>query len=135
MNMAILSYQYCYYLFYREIHKMILIIAIPETLRSGPGQRLTLVGYSSVLPKIIRSHVIYIFVTITLNRMSQPPIGLCISVFTVCRWSKIVRFWINLSAAKHLFEKISRALVWNLWENQTFKMDWIKYIYIIPYLM
>ena len=52
---------------------MISMIAIPKTSRSGPGQSLTLVGYSSVLPKMIWSQAIYIWVAISLTTISRPP--------------------------------------------------------------
>ena len=75
-------------------------IAILNTPCSFPGNLLTLVGYSSVLPNNQRSREIYIIVVISLTMTSQPPIELCISVFAVWGWYKgsVVEccFWLAL---------------------------------------
>ena len=48
---------------------------------SGPGQSLTLVGYSSVLPRIIWSQAIYIRVLISLITIGLPDRALSFSIF------------------------------------------------------
>ena len=87
--------------------EMISTIAIPKTPHSGPGQSLTLVGYSSLLPKMISSQAINMWFMITFTTIIRPLIRFHIVVFAAWEWSKIDRFWIYLSAVK-LFLKISQ---------------------------
>ena len=79
----------------RALLKIIPTIKIQKTPRSGPGKLLTLVGYSIVLPKIDWSQAIYIWVTISLTTIIQPPTELRISVFVVWGWWKgsVVKWW------------------------------------------
>ena len=70
-------------------------IAKQKTPHSGPGKSPTLVGSSSVLPKIIWSQMIYIWVTISFTTIRRTPIGLCLSVFAVWGWLKgsVIKWW------------------------------------------
>ena len=57
-------------------------IEIHKTPCSGLGRSITLTGYSSGLPKITWSEVIYVWANIYLTTLVWPPIFLHISVFT-----------------------------------------------------
>ena len=90
---------------------MISMIAIHKTPHSGIGKFITLVGYSSVLPNIIWSQAIYIWVTISLTTISRPPIGICLSLVALrCGLSKIYRPWIYLSAAENCVQKYHKGV-------------------------
>ena len=81
-------------------------IAIHKTPRSGPSQSLTLVGYSSVFPKINSSQEIYILVTIYLTTIRQLSIEICLSVVALrFGLSKLGRSYIYFSAAKYCVQK------------------------------
>ena len=97
------------------------MIAILNTPSLGPGQLLTLVGYSSVFPKIHCSQAIYIIVAISLVTIVLPPIGIRFSVFSVWRQSKI------LEGGRFIFLQQKMCL-------KTSKMNWFNIFEIIKVL-
>ena len=105
-------------------------IEMQKLTPSGPGKSLTLIGYSSVWPKISRRQAIYIWVTIYLTTINRPPIVLHFSLAELrCGWSKIGKLWISLSAAKELCLMISHRNSFNICKRS--KIPWwfkIKYV-------
>ena len=67
----------------RAILEMRSTIEIQKTPRSGPGQFLTLTGYSNVLLKITRNQVIYVLIHITLTKIIRI---LIVFVLSVVAW-------------------------------------------------
>ena len=88
--------------------------------RSGPGQLLTLVGYSSVFPKNHWIQAIYIKVEISLTTIVQPPIELRISMFDVCGKSNILEGSTFTCLQQTIVsENITKELIRNFWDKQS----------------
>ena len=92
-----------------------------NTPHSVPGQFLTLVGYSSVLPKNHWSQTIYIRIMISITMMIQPPIELCLSMFAGCMISEFLGCCTCTCLQQNIvFKNITKKLIQNMWGEQSF---------------
>ena len=117
-------------------------IAIPNTPRSGPGKSLTLVGYSSVLPKDHWSQAIYIRFLISLTTIGRPWIELRISMISlwgqykgsVVEWCCYSALCVDECTLFHILHQNRAQNIIQCHDNNIWKQTCIfwRYIYISP---